>query len=141
MANVIGLNDITHPEYAGAGEHPVIVLASCALPDRRSGEPLLSGAMGIAIVPDTLAHRAYGSDRTEEDFTCNYELNPAYADTLTGGGLRISGTSEDGGAHVVELPDHPCYLATGFLPQLRSAPGRPHPLIAAFLRAAAGGRA
>jgi CTP synthase (UTP-ammonia lyase) len=65
-------------------------------------------------------------------------LNPAYAPTLEDGGMRISGTSEDGGTRIVELPDHPFYLATGFLPQYRSAESQPHPLVAAFLEAAAG---
>jgi CTP synthase (UTP-ammonia lyase) len=137
MTNVIGMKDVTHPEYETSGAHDVIVLASCAVPDRASGEPLLSGTMGIAIAPGTLARRAYGSDRAEENFTCNYELNPAYAATLAGGDMRISGTSADGGARVVELPDRPFYLATGFLPQYRSTAAHPHPLITAFLKAAA----
>ena len=89
------------------------------------------------ITPSTRTAAAYGAGRTSEDFTCNYELNPAYAETLTAGGMRISGTSPDGGARVVELPSHPFYLATGFLPQYGSAPGNPHPLITAFLAFAA----
>jgi CTP synthase (UTP-ammonia lyase) len=51
--------------------------------------------------------------------------------------MRVSGISEDGGARLVELPDHRFYLGTGFLPQLSSEENRPHPLIGAFLEAAA----
>jgi len=137
MANVTGLQDITHPEYADSGEHPVIVLAACPVPDRAAGAPLLSDKIDIDIGPSTRAAAAYGTGRVSEDFTCNYELNPAYADTLTGSGMRINGTSPDGGARVVELSSHPFYLATSYLPQYGSARGNPHPLITAFLAFAA----
>jgi CTP synthase (UTP-ammonia lyase) len=137
MTNVAGLKDITHPEYTDTGEHPVIVLASCPAPDRATGAPRLSGKLAITIAPGTLAAAACGRTDMNEDFTCNYELNPVYADTLTGAGMRISGVSADGGARIIELPTHRFYLATGFLPQYGSAPGNPHPLITAFLAAAA----
>jgi CTP synthase (UTP-ammonia lyase) len=52
------------------------------------------------------------------------------------GGVRVSGVSTDGGVRIIELPDHPFFLATGFLPQLSSTAGKPHPLLVAYLRAA-----
>jgi CTP synthase (UTP-ammonia lyase) len=49
----------------------------------------------------------------------------------------VSGISDDGGARIVELPDHRFFIGTGFVPQLSSSPNNPHPLIAAFLNTAA----
>jgi CTP synthase (UTP-ammonia lyase) len=50
--------------------------------------------------------------------------------------LKVSGLSADGGARIVELPDHDFFIGTGFVPQLASKPGKPHPMILAFLNAA-----
>jgi CTP synthase len=91
----------------------------------------------INISPGSLALSIYHSSMIEEMFTCNYELNPVYRDTLENNGLRVSGVSEDGGARIVELPEHRFFIATGFVPQLSSEENRPHPLIVAYLEAAA----
>jgi CTP synthase (UTP-ammonia lyase) len=50
--------------------------------------------------------------------------------------MKVSGTSADGGARIIELPDHRFFIGTGFVPQLASEPGHPHPLIVAYLKAA-----
>lgn len=93
--------------------------------------------MKIQIIPGTLAWQAYQTGETREPFNCNYELNPAYRSRLESAGLIVSGESEEHRARIVELPDHRFYLGTGFLPQLNSEPERPHPLIIAYLKAAA----
>jgi CTP synthase (UTP-ammonia lyase) len=92
----------------------------------------------VAIVPGTLAHRAYGRMEAVEQFACSYGLNPAYRKRIAQDGLQISGTDAAGEARIVELLGHPFFVATLFLPQLSSTPGQPHPLIAAYLRAAQG---
>jgi len=72
-----------------------------------------------------------------EPYYCNYGLNPEYRDSLERTGLVVSGTGTDGEVRIVELPAHPFFLATLFLPQARSSPGGPHPIIAGFAAAAA----
>jgi CTP synthase len=64
-------------------------------------------------------------------------VNNAYRDRLGGAGLAFSGTSPDGGlVEIIELTDHPFFVATQFHPELKSRPTRPHPLFAAFVGAA-----
>lgn len=75
-----------------------------------------------------------------EQYYCNFGLNPAYQTQLHEGGLRVVGVDQDGEARIVELTDHPFFLATLFVPQVSSRPTQPHPLISAFLRAAMQGR-
>ncbi len=93
---------------------------------------------------DVLAHahrlaRAYldGKGEVSEQYYCNFGLNPEHQQRMDDGGLRVVGTDQDGEARVVELPDRTFYLATLFVPQLSSQPDSPHPLIVAYLRAAA----
>ena len=86
-------------------------------------------------LPDSLAFRAYRRLKSEEEFRCNYGLNPAYQDALSAHGLRISGVDSNGEARIIELPEHPFYLGTLFLPQLSSSLEQPHPLIEAYIRA------
>jgi len=119
----------------------VVVLASCPVPDRAPGAPRLSGALTVRFVPDSIASRTYGRGEIAEDFFCNYELSLEFRGLMERGGLRITGVGENGEARIVELPGHPFYLATLFRPQLSSAPGRPHPLIVAYLEAVTAPRA
>jgi CTP synthase (UTP-ammonia lyase) len=104
--------------------------------NRPAGAPLLSGQLQIKVALDSLAYRICRKTEISEPFTCNYELNPEYRGKLEAAGLKISGVSADGGARIIELPDHNFFIGTGFVPQLASEPGRPHPMIAAFLKAA-----
>jgi CTP synthase (UTP-ammonia lyase) len=86
-------------------------------------------------MPDSLAFSIYNKIDVEEPFTCNYELNPDYRNILERAGLKVSGVSADGGARIIELPFHDFFIGTGFVPQLASIPGHPHPIIIAFLKA------
>lgn len=89
----------------------------------------------VKIVPGSRAAALYGAHAAVEDFRCNYGLDPGYHPALEQAGLRLTGFGEDGELRIIELPDHPFYLATLFLPQMRSAPGRPHPVLAGFAAA------
>ncbi|MBC8477165.1 MAG: hypothetical protein H8D49_02365 [Dehalococcoidia bacterium] len=133
-----GIRDAGNTEYDEDTPTPLIVLASCPVPDRPDDAPLLSGKLRIRLSPDSLAFRIYRLPEITEEFNCNYELNPAYRDVIEAEGLRVSGTGEDGGARIVELPGHLFFLATAFQPQLTSEEGRPHPLITSYLQAASG---
>jgi CTP synthase (UTP-ammonia lyase) len=87
-------------------------------------------------MPDTRAGEIYGRTLVEENFYCNYGLNNAFRETIAQSSLKISGVDEDGDVRIVELPAHPFFVGTLFLPQAASHPGTPHPLITAFLQAA-----
>jgi len=90
----------------------------------------------VKIIPGSIAHQAYGRLECTEQFVCNYGLNPTFRDTFEKGKLNISGIDLEGEVRVVELSDHPFYVGTLYQPQISSAPGSPHPLIVAYLRAA-----
>jgi len=90
----------------------------------------------VTILPGTMAATLYGgASRVIEDYYCAYGVNPAYRVTLEEGGLRVSGLGDEGEVRIVELPGHPFFLATLFLPQTRSVPARPHPLLAGYAAA------
>ena len=90
----------------------------------------------MTIVPGTRAAALYGAGEAIEDYYCNYGVNPDYVRHMDAGGLRVSGLGGDGEVRIVEIPDHPFFLATLFLPQARSIAGAPHPLLAGFAAAA-----
>ena len=71
-----------------------------------------------------------------ETFACNYGLNTAFEDQIRSKELRVSGYDEDGTTRMIELPDHPFFMATLFVPQLLSQSGKPHPFVCAYLGAA-----
>jgi CTP synthase (UTP-ammonia lyase) len=86
----------------------------------------------VAIVPGTRAAECYGVDEAVEDYYCNYGLNPEYRSGLETGGLRVSGIGGEGEVRIVELTAHPFFMATLFLPQARSSPECPHPLLVGY---------
>jgi CTP synthase len=123
-------------EFDPATPYPLLVPVACPVDDRPGGGPRLSGQLNIQVSPGSLAGRVYGRADAVEAFSCNYELNPEYRKTLEKAGMKVSGTTPEGGVRIIELPGHTFFIGTGFVPQMSSGPGRPHPLIAAFLKAA-----
>jgi CTP synthase (UTP-ammonia lyase) len=91
----------------------------------------------VVILPRTRAAAIYGSAEVIEDYYCNYGVNPEYRLRLEAGGLRVSGVGGEGEIRIVELPDHPFFVATLFLPQARSTAASPHPLLVAYAAAVA----
>ncbi len=90
----------------------------------------------VRIVPGTQAHRIYGRNQATEVFACNYGLNESFERQIRSKELRVSGYDEDGTVRMVELPGHPFFISTLFVPQVDSQIGKPHPLIVAYLEAA-----
>jgi CTP synthase (UTP-ammonia lyase) len=90
----------------------------------------------INLLPKTKSAEAFAGDETSEQFHCNFGLNPAFRDQLFKGSLHISGVDENEEVRIVEIADHPFFIATLFLPQLSSNPLEPHPLVISFLKAA-----
>ena len=125
---MLGIREAEHEETAPEASELVISKLTCSL---------VGQTQVVKIMPGTRAHRAYGKEESSEQFRCNYGLNPAYQEEIGKRGLKIVGVDLDGQARIVELPDHRFFIATLFLPQLSSSPDRPHPLIMAYLRAAA----
>ena len=91
----------------------------------------------VTLVAGTQAAALYGMGSTVEDYYCNYGVNPDYLSRLRQGGLAVSGIGEDGEVRIVELPGHPFFLATLFLPQARSTAATPHPLLRGYAAAIA----
>jgi CTP synthase (UTP-ammonia lyase) len=90
----------------------------------------------VRISPNTVTHQAYDRDEAAEQFRCNFALSGKYKTYFLKGPLKVVGVDQSGEARVVELSDHPFFVATLFLPQLSSHPGAPHPLVVGFVRAA-----
>ncbi|HEY6005784.1 MAG TPA: hypothetical protein VIV57_23080 [Anaeromyxobacter sp.] len=89
----------------------------------------------MALRPGTRAFELYGAAAADEDFFCNYGVNPSWVPRLQAAGLVVSGVGEAGETRVVELPEHPFFVASLFLPQARSSPEAPHPLLTGFAAA------
>ena len=104
------------------------------------GGTMRLGAYPAKLAPGTVVHGAYGEDVVYERHRHRYEVNNRYRRRLEDGGLVCSGTSPDERlVEFIELPRsvHPFYVATQAHPEFKSRPDRPHPLFAAFVRAAA----
>lgn len=134
---MLGIADAAHAEHDPEAATPLIQLVACVVPERDAAAPLLSGRVRIDLVPGTLLHAALKQPSISEEFTCNYELNPSFQAAFAAAGMTVSGLGEAGDARAVELRGHPFFVATLFQPQLSSSPEQPHPLVLAFIDAAA----
>lgn len=95
------------------------------------------GAYPCKVMPGTRAHAAYGSDLIYERHRHRYEVSNAYRKALADAGLVISGISPDEElAEMVELPEHPWFVASQAHPEFKSRPTKPHPLFRDFVGAA-----
>ncbi|HMV39866.1 CTP synthase [Plasticicumulans sp.] len=145
--NVAGLEGAHSTEFRKNATHPVIALITEwtnreGAVERRSEESDLGGTMRLGaqparLVEGTLAHRVYGKDVIVERHRHRYEFNDGYVPVLEKSGLRFSGFSQDGNlVEMIELPDHPWFLACQFHPEFTSTPRYGHPLFRAFVEAA-----
>jgi len=141
--NLAGLDDANSTEFDPAARHPVISTMAeqvdVVAGDRDMGGTMRLGAYPARLAPGSVVARAYGMDEITERHRHRYEVNNAYRERLAAAGLAISGTLPDGSlVESVELPAdvHPFFVGTQAHPELKSRPTRPHPLFAAFVRAA-----
>ncbi|NTW05009.1 MAG: CTP synthase, partial [Peptococcaceae bacterium] len=101
------------------------------------GGTMRLGQYPCKLKPGTLAFKAYGQDEIHERHRHRYELNNEHRSQIEEMGMVISGTLPDGSlAEIIELPDHPWFLATQFHPEFKSRPNRAHPLFKDFIGAA-----
>jgi CTP synthase len=136
--NVAGLAGANSTEADPNTPHPVIDL----LPEQREiedkGATMRLGNWPCVLKPGTRAHKAYGTERIAERHRHRYEFNPEYRQRLEEeAGLVVSGTSPDGRlVEIVEVADHPWFVACQFHPEFASTPFRPSPLFVDFIAAA-----
>ena len=134
--NVLGISDADSTEFA-KNCTPVINI----MPDHNAenmGGTLRLGAYPCVISPNTLAHKIYGTDRISERHRHRYEMDISFADKFERAGMIISGRSPDGRLpEIVELKNHPFFIAGQFHPEFQSSPYTGHPMFNAFIAAAA----
>jgi CTP synthase len=132
--NVCGLKDANSSEFDPASPHRIIYKLRELLGVEEMGGTMRLGAWTCVLQEDSLAAHAYGAKEISERHRHRYEFNREYEALLTGGGLRISGTTPDATyVEIVELPGHPFFLGCQFHPEFKSKPLEPHPLFREFI--------
>jgi CTP synthase (UTP-ammonia lyase) len=135
--NVLGIKDADSAENNPHSENIIIYPVACAVPNRASDAPKLSGMVPeIRIRPGSYLQTFYGTDTITEEFFCNFELNPDYEWCSIEAGFPIAARGPQGEVRAIESPTHRFFIATLFQPQLGSRPEKPHPLVLAFVQAA-----
>ncbi|MFZ2619935.1 MAG: CTP synthase [Alphaproteobacteria bacterium] len=146
--NKVGLSGAGSTEFTkelGAPAHPIIGMMTewdkAGSTEKRSDTSNLGGTMRLGAYPctlgsHTLARRLYGAESITERHRHRYEFNSSYKQQLEKAGMVFSGMSPDGKlAEIVELADHPWFVAVQFHPEFKSRPMVPHPLFAGFVQA------
>ncbi len=134
--NALGLVGANSTEFDTKSPHPVIDL----LPDQKKvkgkGATMRLGTWPMHLKPGTRGHQLYGADEIRERHRHRYEFNQAYREQMETAGFIIAGTSPDGKlVELIELRDHPWFLACQYHPEFKSKPTAPHPLFKGFLAA------
>ncbi|HKG11216.1 MAG TPA: CTP synthase, partial [Gaiellaceae bacterium] len=135
--HVLGLEGANSTEMDPETPYPVIDL----LPEQKEiedlGGTMRLGAQAVEVAEDTRARDAYDESVVHERHRHRYEVNNHYRPRLVEGGLVVSGTFQEGRlVEIVELPDHPWFVASQFHPEFKSRPTRPAPLFRDFVGAA-----
>ncbi len=134
---VTGSDDVNSTEFDMFTEHPVIDF----MPDQRNledkGGTMRLGLYPARLAPGSKAHAVYGDEVVYERHRHRFEVNNRYRAQLEAAGMVLSGQSPDGRlVEIVELRDHPWFVASQFHPEFRSRPERPHPLFDGFVSTA-----
>ncbi len=132
-----GSRDVNSTEFDMFTEHPVIDF----MPDQRDleekGGTMRLGLYPARLAPGSKAHAVYGDEVVYERHRHRFEVNNRYRALLEGAGMILSGQSPDGRlVEIVELRDHPWFVASQFHPEFKSRPERPHPLFDGFVATA-----
>ena len=136
--NVLNMEDANSFEFDQNTPHPIIdlMLEQRAITDM--GGTMRLGEYPCALRPNSLAARAYGAESVKERHRHRFEFNNSYRQLFEANGVCFSGLSPDEVlVEISELQDHPFMLGSQFHPEFLSRPNRPHPLFAAFIKAAA----
>ncbi len=135
--NVLGLDGANSSEFNASTPHPIIDLMADQQNVEEMGGTMRLGAYECTITPDTRAEEAYGTRQISERHRHRYEFNNAYRKRFEEHGMIFSGIHTPKKlVEIAEIPDHPWFVGVQFHPELKSRPGKPHPLFREFVRAA-----
>jgi CTP synthase len=134
--NACHLKDADSAEFNTGTAHPVIYKLRELEGVERMGGNMRLGKWPCVLQPGSFAHQAYGRVEISERHRHRYEVNRAYLDQMTRAGLRVTGETPDRRfVEIIEIPDHPYFLACQFHPEFKSKPMLPHPLFRSFIGA------
>jgi CTP synthase len=135
--HVAGLAGAHSAEFSAETPHPVIHLMEAQHDVTDKGGTMRLGAYDCALIPGTKAAAAYGAEVVAERHRHRLEFNNAYRERLAEAGLVVSGVNPELDlVEIIELADHPWFVAVQFHPEFQSKPTAPHPLFAGFIGAA-----
>ncbi len=124
--NVMGIREAAHAETDPYASVLFLTRIACSIAGK---------VMPVMMEPGSKAALAYGGIDAEENYYCNFGLNPDYREALERAGMKITGWDEINEPRIIELPFQTFFVGTLFVPQARSSSGNPHPLIQSFCRA------
>ena len=134
--NVLKLEDATSTEFDPTCKNPVIDLMADQKSVSNMGGTLRLGNYECTLVPNTLASKIYKEEKILERHRHRYEFNNKYKEQLEAKGMVFSGINEANNlVEIIELKDHPHFIASQFHPEFKSRPTRPHPLFDSFIKA------
>ncbi len=134
--NVLGIADADSAEFDENSKNPVIHIMEEQKGIDKKGGTMRLGAYPCILKEKTLARKIYGQEEISERHRHRYEYNNSYKERLEEAGLKVSGTSPDGLlVEMVEIQEHPYFIASQFHPELKSRPNRPAPLFVGLVKA------
>ncbi len=127
--HVLGMAKADHAESNPAAHLALITPLAC---------PLVEKEGTVHLLPNSLAFSICGNENLVETYHCRFGVNRKWEHFLFGHGLQIAGRDQDEEVRVIEIPDHPFFMATLFQPERSALRSESHPLIQGFVRAACG---
>lgn len=123
--NVLGIKEAQHEEYDNHAPVLFISRLICSLAGK---------TLSILIREGSKAFQCYQKSEAEEDYYCNFGINPDFKGQLEHSDLLISGVDQDNEIRIIEIPNHRFFVATLFVPQSKSTKENPHPIIKSFIQ-------
>ncbi|HET6407630.1 MAG TPA: CTP synthetase, partial [Chthoniobacteraceae bacterium] len=134
--NVCGLKGANSTEFDPKSPHPVIDILPDQKKVKKKGATMRLGTQDCHLMEGTKAIALYGSPVIRERHRHRFEFNNEYRERMESAGFIIAGTSPDGTlVELIELRDHPWFLACQYHPEFQSKPNAPHPLFKGFVQA------
>jgi CTP synthase len=135
--HVLGMEDANSTEVDRNCRHPVVCMLDEQFAITHLGGTMRLGSYPCVLTPGSKAHEAYGSLEVDERHRHRYEFNNQYREQYAARGMLVTGTSPDGKlVEVIELKDHPWFVAVQCHPEFKSKPTKAHPLFRGFVQAA-----